>query len=243
MKFDLLTIFPDIFDSYVNESIIGRARKEKKIEIKSHDIRKHAAGKHRITDDSPYGGGAGMVMKVEPIYKAVLAASDYKITTTKNGLRHAKSQRIILLSAKGEQFTQQKAEELSQYRQIILISGRYEGVDERVAEYIADEELSIGPYVLTGGELPSLVVADAVSRLTPGVLGNKESLAEESFSKTYNLKPKTSADIHATREYPQYTRPEIFSPKKGVEWKVPEVLLGGNHKKIEEWRRKMAEGI
>lgn len=232
IHFDLLTIFPEIFNSYINESILGRAQKEGIITINPRDIRKYAAGKHKTTDDAPYGGGAGMVMKVEPVYKAVLDASKYKIQTTKTGLKHARSQRIILLSAKGEQFTQKKAYELSRYKQIILISGRYEGVDERVASYIADEEISVGPYVLTGGELPSLTIVDAVSRLLPGVLGNKESLAEESYSLFNPPAGGQSVDT----EYPHYTRPEIFSPRKGVEWKVPKVLLGGNHAEIEKWR-------
>lgn len=233
MQFDLLTIFSDIFNSYTCESILGRAQKSGIIKINTHNIRDYTKDKHRTTDDKPYGGGAGMVMKVEPIYEAVLAVSNYKIKTTKKGLTHAKSQRIILLSASGEQFTQKKAQELTQYKQIILISGRYEGVDQRVAENIADEEISIGPYVLSGGELPSMVVVEAVSRLILGVLGNEESLVDETFSNfklpiIYNLKPKTCS---------VYTRPEIFSPKRGINWNVPRVLLSGNHKEIEKWRK------
>lgn len=233
MIFDLLTIFPNIFDSYTRESILGRAQKSGIIKINTHNIRDYTKDKHRTTDDKPYGGGAGMVMKVEPIYEAILAVSNYKIKTTKKGLTHAKSQRIILLSASGEQFTQKKAQELTQYKQIILISGRYEGVDQRVSEYIADEEISIGPYVLSGGELPSMVVVEAVSRLILGVLGNEESLVDETFSNfklpiTYNLKLKTCF---------AYTRPEIFSPKRGINWNVPRVLLSGNHKEIKKWRK------
>lgn len=233
IQFDILTIFPHIFDSYVHESILGRAQTAGFIKINAVDIRKYTKDKHRTTDDKPYSGGPGMVMKVEPIHDAIVKNSMFKIQTTNNGLKHAKSQRIILLSASGEQFTQQKAEELKKYKQIMLIAGRYEGVDERVADYIADEELSIGPYVLSGGELPSLIIAEAVARLTPGVLGNQESLVGESFSDsfpiTYNLKSKT---------FPTYTRPEIFSPKRGIEWKVPEVLLSGDPKKIDAWRNK-----
>ena len=242
MQFDLLTIFPDMFSSYTNESILGRAQKEGHITINTHDIRKYASDKHKTTDDSPYGGGAGMVMKVEPIYKAVVDASKYKTQTTKGGLKHAKSQRIILMSAKGEQFTQKKVCEFSKYKQLILISGRYEGVDERVADYIADEEISIGPYVLTGGELPSLVIVDAVSRLIPGVLGSPDSLMEESFSDFQNSKflpaGRHGKIQNSDKEYPQYTRPATFSPKNGVEWKVPDILLGGNHAEIEKWRSK-----
>lgn len=235
MRFDILTIFPDILDSYLSESILGRAQQNGLVDIRTHDIRKHASDKHHTTDDKPYGGGPGMVMKAGPIYRAVLDASKYKIKTTKSGINHAKSQRIILLSAKGEQFTQKKARELSKHKQLILIAGRYEGVDERVAEYIADEELSIGPYVLSGGELPAMVVTEAVSRLVPGVLGSEESLEEESYIEMSNTKGQMS---NVFREYPQYTRPEDFSPKRGVHWNVPEVLLSGDHKKIREWRKK-----
>lgn len=244
MRFDILTIFPRMMDSYIHESILKRAQEAGRIEIAAHDIREYAKDKHRTTDDAPYGGGAGMVMKVEPIYEAVVASSLFKTKVTKEGLGHAKGTRIVLLSAKGEQFTQAKAYELSKYKQLILICGRYEGVDERVADFIADEEISVGPYVLTGGELPALTIVDAVARLVPGVLGNEESLAEESFGGPPTRKASADAassvqikDLEKTREYPQYTRPEVFSPKRGVEWKVPEVLLGGNHKQIGEWRK------
>lgn len=243
MRFDILTIFPHMMDSYVNESILKRGQEAGLLDIRAHDIREYAKDKHHTTDDAPYGGGAGMVMKVEPIYEAVIANSMFQTKTTKQGLTHAKSTRIVLLSAKGEQFTQAKAYELSKYKQVMLICGRYEGVDERVAECIADEEISVGPYVLTGGELPALTIVDAVSRLVPGVLGNEESLREESFGGPPSREAPADAQ-HASRiknaervgEYPQYTRPEIFSPKKGVEWKVPDVLLSGDHKRIQEWR-------
>ena len=245
IRFDILTIFPDIFTSYIHESILGRAQKSGLVKINPIDLRKYTKDKHRTTDDKPYSGGPGMVMKVEPIYEAVVENSMFKTGVTKKGLTHAKSQRIILLSASGKQFTQQKAEELKKYKQIMLIAGRYEGVDERVAEFIADEEISVGPYVLSGGELPSLIIVEAVARLVRGVLGNEKSLQEESFAfannksqiangkKTISHKPF----VIGQREYPQYTRPEIFSPKRGIEWKVPGVLLSGDHKKIEEWRR------
>jgi tRNA (guanine37-N1)-methyltransferase len=176
-----------------------------------------------------------MVMKVEPIYEAVIASARSKTKVTKEGLEYAKGTRVVLLSAKGEQFTQAKAYELSKYQQVILICGRYEGVDERVADFIADEEISVGPYVLTGGELPALTIVDAVARLVPGVLGNEESLKEESFS--MEGEQQEALPAVARREYDQYTRPEVFSPKRGVEWKVPEVLLGGNHAEIAAWRQ------
>lgn len=243
MRFDILTIFPHMMDSYINESILKRAQEAGHIEIATRDIRDYTKDKHRTTDDAPYGGGAGMVMKVEPIYEAVVASSLSKPKITKEGLKHAKGTRVILLSAKGEQFTQAKAYELSKYKQLILICGRYEGVDERVADFIADEEISVGPYVLTGGELPALTIVDAVARLVPGVLGNEESLKEESFGGPPSRKASADAahsdqieDLENAREYDQYTRPEVFSPKKGVEWRVPEVLLGGNHAEIEQWR-------
>ena len=173
MRFDILTLFPDIISSYVGESVLGRAQAEGLLEIYSHNIRDWAFDKHKVVDDKPYGGGAGMLMKVEPIYRAIVANSLYKINVSKTGLKKAKSQRIILLSAKGERFTQQKARELAKYKQIMLICGRYEGVDERVAEYMTDEEISIGEYVLTGGEVPALVILDAVARLKKGSFGER----------------------------------------------------------------------
>jgi tRNA (guanine37-N1)-methyltransferase len=234
MKFDIVTIFPKIFDSYFSESIIGRAQKNKLIEIKTHDLRQWTTDRHKTVDDSPYGGGPGMVMKVEPIYKAVqFLSSKFKVQSSKlKSSRQARTikKRVILFSAKGKQFTQADARRLAKYDQLILICGRYEGVDERVAEHIADEELSVGNFVLTGGEIPAMIVVDAVSRLIPGVLGKKESLREESFSKIQNSKFKIQ---NYYLEYPQYTRPEKF---RG--WKVPKVLLSGNHQEIKKWRGK-----
>src|SRR3989338_6335870 len=173
LRFTVLTIFPDLFSPYLSESIMARAIKNKKISVKTVDIRKFTKDRHHTVDEKPYGGGAGMLMKIEPIYKAVESVK-----------RKAKNEkiRIILFSAKGKQFTQKDAVRLVKYDNLILICGRYEGVDERVAKYIADEEISVGPYVLSGGELPALTVIDAVSRLVPGVLGNPQSLKEESFS-------------------------------------------------------------
>ncbi|PJE59621.1 MAG: tRNA (guanosine(37)-N1)-methyltransferase TrmD [Candidatus Portnoybacteria bacterium CG10_big_fil_rev_8_21_14_0_10_44_7] len=210
MKFDIITIFPQIFDSYFSESIIGRAQKAGLVKIVTHDLRRWTKDKHKTVDDKPYGGGAGMVMMPGPIFKAVKALK-----------KPAKQKRrIILFSAKGKKFTQKDAQRLAGYGQLIMICGRYEGVDERVAKYLADEEISVGEYVLTGGEIPAMIVVDAIARLQTGVLGNQESLKEESFSQE-NI-----------AEYPQYTRPENF---KG--WKVPKVLLSGNHAEIEKWRK------
>jgi len=226
MKFDIITIFPDIFSSYFNESIISRAQKKGTVEIKIHNLRDYTIDKHKTTDDTPYGGGAGMVMKVEPIYKCIeaikLQITNYKSQiNNKSKNTNSKLARIILFSAKGKKYTQNDAKRLSQYDNLILICGRYEGVDERVAEHIADEEISIGDYVLTGGEIPAMILVDSVTRLLPGVLGNNESAVNESHSDAGYL------------EYPQYTKPEEF-----MDWKVPRVLLSGNHKEIEKWREK-----
>ena len=225
MRFDILTIFPEIFGSYFNTSILKKAQKERLIKIYIHNLRKWTLDRHQTTDDCPYGGGMGMIFKVEPIFKAVKDLKKGKI----------KKCRIILFSAKGKKLTQKKVKQLSKYDQIILICPRYEGVDERVAKYIADEEISIGEYVLTGGELPAMILVDSVSRFVPGVI-KKGSLLEESFSVYFEGKG----------EYPQYTRPEIFYPNRKNEkiaWRVPNILLSGNHKKIKEWRHKHLKKI
>ena len=210
-KFDIITIFPDIFASYFQESIIKRAQKNKLVKINIHNLRDWTSDKHKSVDDKPFGGGAGMVLKVEPIYRAVKKLKK-------------KNSKVILLSAKGKKFDQKMARKFSKLEQIILICGRYEGVDERVAKHVADEEISIGDYVLTGGELPAMIITDAVARLVPNVI-SKESLNEESFQADGSL------------EYPQYTRPEVFSIKE-KSWKVPKILLSGNHKKIADWQAK-----
>ncbi|MBM3256051.1 MAG: tRNA (guanosine(37)-N1)-methyltransferase TrmD [Candidatus Moranbacteria bacterium] len=217
MQFNVITIFPRILDSYFAEAQIKRAVQKSKVKIKVHDLRNYTSDKHRTTDDIPYGGGAGMVMKIEPIYKNVTAI-------LKESHCRRKDIRVILLSAKGKAYSQKTANRLARrYRQIILISGRYEGVDERVAEHIADEEISLGPYIISGGELGAAVIIDSVTRLIPGVVGNRESLKEESFTgKRKNL------------EYPQFTRPENFQG-----FRVPKVLLTGDHKKIKIWRDKL----
>lgn len=210
--FHVISLFPESIESYIDASIIGRARKGKFIKINQVALRPLGIGKHKVTDEPPYGGGPGMVMKVEPIYKAV--------TKVLSKIKKGKT-RTVLFSTRGKLFTNEEAKRLSKYDNLILICGRYEGVDERVAEHIADEEISIGDFVLSGGELPALVVIDAVSRQIPGVLGKTESLEEIKGS------------------YPVYTKPAEFVIKeKGRKkiWKVPEVLQSGNHKRIEEWR-------
>jgi len=218
MRFDIVTIFPEIFDSYFGESIVKRAQESGAIEIQAHNLRDYTENKHRNVDDTPYGGGAGMVMAVEPILNCInfLKAKSQELTSSPDKLKT----RTILFSAKGKRYTQKDAERLSQYDQLILICGRYEGVDERVAQHLIDEEISIGDFVLTGGEIPAMLVVDSVTRLLPGVLGNQESAVYESHSKDGYL------------EHAQYTKPEEFNG-----WKVPEVLLSGNHKEIEKWRK------
>lgn len=235
MEFDIITIFPAVFEGYFNESIISRAQKKDLVKIKVHNLRDYTSDKHKTVDDTPYGGGAGMVMKVEPIYEAVKALKS-QIRNSKSQINsNSKTQnsklksRVILFSAKGKKYTQADAVRLSKYDNLILICGRYEGVDERVAKHIADEEISIGDYVLTGGEIPAMILLDSITRLIPGVLGNPKSLEEESFG----LSEAKSYKLKAILEYPQYTKPENFQG-----WKVPKVLLSGNHKKIKEWKIK-----
>jgi len=210
MRFDIITIFPKIFDSYFNESILKRAQKKGLIKIAIHNLRDFAADKRKTVDDAPYGGGPGMVFKIEPVYKAV--------QFLKSETRNQKSRlgkRVILFSARGKKFDAKTARRLARYSQLILICGRYEGVDERLAKYIADETISVGDFVLAGGELAALILTEAVSRFLPDVLGKKESLEEIKGS------------------YPVYTRPEEF---RG--WRVPKTLLSGNHKRIDQWRKK-----
>ena len=215
--FDIITIFPEIFNSFLKESLIARAQKKKLIEINIRNLRKWTTDRHKTVDDRPYGGGLGMVLKVEPIYKAV--------TEIKRKAKNEK-RKVILFTPRGKKFNQRLAYKFSKLNQIIMICGRYEGVDERVAKHIADMELSIGDYDLMGGELPAMVVIETVARLIPGVLGKPELLKERITKEEGFI------------EYPQYTRPEVFSPKKGVKWQVPKVLISGHHKKIAEWRKK-----
>jgi tRNA (guanine37-N1)-methyltransferase len=220
-KFDFLTIFPDMITSYANESILGRAQKSGLIKVEAHNLRDFITDKHHKVDDTPYGGGAGMVMKVEGFDRAVRALTPNPSPRGRGG-----RVRVVLTSASGKQFTQKDAVRLAKYDQIIFLCGRYEGIDARVEENLVDESFSIGPYVLTGGELPALIMMDAIARNIPGVLGSKESLTEESYSEEGLL------------EYPQYTKPEIYK-----KWKVPEILLSGDHKKIAEWRKKMSKKV
>ena len=205
MQFDVLTLFPEMF-SVLDESIIGRAKKNKQIDINLVNIRDFSEDKHNKVDDTPYGGGAGMVMMPDVVYRAY------------NSLENKENAKVIYMSPQGKKLNQEKVKELSKENHLIILCGHYEGIDQRVLDKIVDEEISIGDYVLTGGELPAMVLIDSVSRYVEGVL-NKESIKEESFSE--NL-----------LEYPQYTRPEVFEGEK-----VPEVLLSGNHKEIDKWRK------
>lgn len=216
MKFHLLTIFPNIFDSYLNESILKRAQEKKLLKFKIHNLRDWTNDRHRTVDDAPYGGGAGMLLKIEPLYKALQA-----IKKLDKGIKPSK-QKVILLSAGGRKWTQALALKYARLEKIVLICGRYEGVDARLKNFI-DDEISVGDYVLTGGELPALTIIDSLARLIPGVLGNKDSLLEESHS------------TNLTSEYPQYTRPAIFKARH-KKYLVPKVLLSGNPQKIKAWQ-------
>lgn len=210
IRFDILTIFPRIFDSYFGESLFKRAVATGLVNLYFHDLRKFSLSRHKKVDDTPFGGGPGMVLQIEPIYRAL---KDIEKTSLK------KKRRIILFSTRGKKLDALMAKRLAGYEQLVLICGRYEGVDERVAANLADEEISIGDYVLSGGELPAMVLVEAVSRFIPNFLGKYESLEEIKGS------------------YPVYSKPEVFKPSKGKSWKVPEILLSGNHKKIAEWRK------
>ena len=208
IKFDIINIFPNIFDSYFKEGLLKKAQDKKIVKIKVHNLRKWAKDKHKTADDRPFGGGFGMVMKVEPIYRAVRELKK-------------KNSKTILFTPRGKNFNQKMAYKFSKLNHIIMICGRYEGADERVAKKIVDIELSMGDYVLMGGEIPAMAVAESVSRLVPGTIGKNE---------------------HLNIEGAQYTRPEVFEAN-GKKWRAPKVLLSGNHKKIEEWRKKHQKTI
>lgn len=222
MKIDILTLFPEMFAGPFEESIIKRAKEKGLVKIKIHNLRKWTKDKHKTVDGRPFGGGTGMVLMVEPIFEAL------KSLRVKE--QESKRVKVVLLSPQGQVFNQKKAQELAKLDRLILIAGHYEGFDERIRKHLIDEEISIGDYVLTGGEIPAIVIVDTVVRLLPGVLEKEEATAHESFS-TRNTKRATEQ----TLDYPTYTRPADF---KG--WKVPEVLLSGNHAEIKKWRKKNA---
>lgn len=212
MRFHIVTIFPEFFSGPLSHGVLRRAQAEGLVEIRIHDLRNWTYDRHRTVDDRPFGGGEGMLLKPQPLFEAVEAILPQRTPEGK----------VVLLSAQGRPFTQSLAGEFSRVEDLLLICGRYEGVDERVAEHLADEEVSIGDFVLSGGEAAAVVIVDAVARLLPGALGNEESARNESFSE----------ENEGLLDCPQYTRPAEF---RG--WKVPEVLLGGNHEEIRRWRR------
>jgi tRNA (guanine37-N1)-methyltransferase len=219
VRIDVYTIFPAIFASPLGEGLLGKAVRAGIVEINVHDIRDYAEGRHRQVDDAPFGGGPGMVMKPEPVFAAVTATLGYGMDELE-ALRE--KVRVIMLTPRGRKLDQRLAVELAAQPHIALVCGRYEGVDERVMEHLCTDALSVGDYVLSGGEFAALVVIEAVTRLVPGVLGNEESLTDESFSR-------------GLLEYPQYTRPAAY---RG--WRVPEVLVSGDHAAVEAWRRERA---
>jgi tRNA (guanine37-N1)-methyltransferase len=208
-RFDIVTIFPGLFDGFLKESLISKAQQKRLISIRTHYLRKWTTDRHQTVDGKPYGGGPGLVMKVEPIFKAVKEISSKK---------KLKRTRVILFSPRGKQFNQTTAKRWLRYDQLIFICGRYEGVDERVAEHIADEVISVGPYVLNGGEVAAMAVIEAVSRLIPGFMHDTASQTKE--------------------DHAQYTKPEVFEAGKRTIWRVPNVLLSGDHAKIAQWREK-----
>jgi tRNA (guanine37-N1)-methyltransferase len=220
MRFDIITIFPDFFGAVFDFGIVRRARAAGLVEVEAHDLRRWAEGRHRVVDDRPFGGGDGMVLKPEPIFEAVgqLAGA------SEAGALREKGVRVVLLSPQGRPLTQGVAAELARAGHVVVICGRYEGVDERVADALATDEVSIGDYVLSGGEPAAVVLVDAVVRLVPGALGSETSAVNESFSE-------------GLLDFPHYTRPPEY---RGL--RVPEVLLGGNHGEIERWRRRAAVG-
>ncbi|MBT4209713.1 MAG: tRNA (guanosine(37)-N1)-methyltransferase TrmD [Candidatus Komeilibacteria bacterium] len=219
MKFDILTIFPESLDSYFNSSILKRAQENKLININSHDIREQTTDKRKTVDDTPYGGGPGMVIQIEPVYK----------TLKKIYKRQSKNTRVILMSPQGKSLDQNEVKRLAKYKRLILIAGHYEAIDSRIDNFI-DEKISLGNFVLTGGELAAACVIDSVSRLVPGVVGKEESVQDESFDE-YNKKTK-----EFNIEFPQYTRPEDF-----MGYKVPKILLSGHHGEIKKWREKQTK--
>lgn len=230
-RFDIVTLFPELIDAYAGASVVKRARERGVIEIVSHQLRDSAEGRHRKVDDTPYGGGAGMVLMAEPILRAV---------DTLKGRRERKGKtKIVILSAKGKQFNQKTAATWAKrYRRLILIAGRYEGIDERVRLALKAEEISVGPYVLTDGDVAAMAIISAVARLVSGVI-KSESLAEESHGNLFSKKGSAKEDKEF--EYPHYTRPEAFTWDRKT-YRVPKTLLSGDHARIGEWRRRRSGG-
>jgi tRNA (guanine37-N1)-methyltransferase len=242
MQFDLITIFPEFFTGPLDYGIVRRAREARLADVRVHDLRSFTHDRHRTVDDRPFGGGEGMVLKPEPLFEAVESLLDGEIHNGETG-KNAGGTAIVLLSASGKLFRQETARQFAALDRIVLLCGRYEGVDERVAEHLATDELSIGDFVLSGGELAAALVLDAVTRLIPGALGNEDSSVNESFSAVEAIPsepPPFASDQppvtgHLLLDFPHYTRPAEF---RG--WPVPEILLGGNHEQIRRWRLEQA---
>jgi tRNA (guanine37-N1)-methyltransferase len=242
MLFDLITIFPEFFAGPLEHGIVRRAREAGIIQVHVQDLREFTKDRHRTVDDRPFGGGEGMVLKPEPLFEAVESLLGRSVGDATSRSAPNEKTEVVLLSAAGKRFTQETARRFAQHERILFICGRYEGVDERVAEHLATEEISIGDFVLSGGELPAALVVDAVTRLLPGALGNEASSQNESFSLLERAEHSPTGALHralshgrTVLDYPHYTRPADF---RG--WKVPEVLIGGNHAEVAKWRKQMA---
>jgi tRNA (guanine37-N1)-methyltransferase len=244
MRFDLITIFPEFFSGPLDHGIVRRAREAGIAQIHVQDLREFTKDRHRTVDDRPFGGGEGMVLKPEPLFEAVEHLLGHSVGDAEQKTGPQAGTAILLMSAAGKLFTQETARRYAKLDRLILICGRYEGVDERVAEHLATEEVCVGDYVLSGGELPAAIVVDAVTRLLPGALGNEASTQNESFSELNGSEALGSgasshhsplATPHFLLDFPHYTRPAEF---RG--WKVPEVLIGGNHAEVAKWRREKA---
>ncbi len=235
MRFDLITIFPEFFTGPLDHGIVRRAREVGIAEIHVQDLREFTKDRHRTVDDRPFGGGEGMVLKPEPLFEAVEKLLDCSVGDSAGRVPAPQGIAIVLMSAAGRVFTQQTARRFAKLDRLIVICGRYEGVDERVAEYLATEEISIGDFVLSGGELPAAIIIDAVTRLLPGAVGNEASTQNESFSESDGAPSAAPASRGVLLDFPHYTRPAEY---RG--WKVPDVLIGGNHPEVAKWRRKKA---
>ncbi len=239
MRFDLITIFPEFFDGPLEHGIVRRAREAGIIEVRVQDLREFTHDRHRTVDDRPFGGGEGMVLKPEPVFEAVESLLGHGVGDASQQAPPELKTAIVLTSAAGKIFRQETARRYAALERIILICGRYEGVDERVAQFLATEEISVGDYVLSGGELPAALILDAVTRLLPGALGNEASAENESFQVATEAEVFTGhesrANSHLLLDFPHYTRPAEF---RG--WKVPEVLIGGHHAEVARWRHAAA---
>jgi len=242
VRFDLITIFPEFFAGPLDYGIVRRAREAGLVEIHVQDLREFTKDRHKTVDDRPFGGGEGMVLKPEPLFEAVEKLLGHGVGDASERVAPEPSTAIVLMSAAGRLFTQETARRFANLERLILICGRYEGVDERVAEHLATEEISVGDYVLSGGELPAAIVVDAITRLLPGALGNEASTENESFREpspggvTSAVDHRLTSGARLLLDYPHYTRPSDF---RG--WKVPEVLIGGNHAEVAKWRSLQAE--